>query len=145
MKKTHLGAGLLLLMVFLFGSCSTDVDLYADFKDITIVYGLLDINKDTNYVKINRAFLGYGDANEIAMIPDSSNYPGKLDAKIIEYRSSASGNNYEKTTRRDSVKRSGVEPHDADHCFDSSITGCGWFLSCTGAKVLCIKNPEIFK
>lgn len=97
MKKTHLGAGLLLLMVFLFGSCSTDVDLYADFKDITIVYGLLDINKDTNYVKINRAFLGYGDANEIAMIPDSSNYPGKLDAKIIEYRSSASGNNYEKT------------------------------------------------
>lgn len=97
MKKIHLGTGLLLFMVFLFGSCSTDVDLYADFKDITIVYGLLDINKDTNYVKINRAYLGYGDANEIAQIPDSSNYPGKLDCKIIEYRSSISGNNYEKT------------------------------------------------
>lgn len=97
MKIKHLSLFVFSMLVLLFGSCSTDVDLYADYKDITIVYGLLDVDKDTNYVKINRAFLGYGDATAIAMIPDSSNYPGKLDCKIIEYRASLSDNNYVKT------------------------------------------------
>ena len=81
----------------LFHACSTDVDLFADYKDITVVYGLLDSQKDTNYIKINKAFLGPGDAFDIALIDDSCNYPGKLDAKIIEYKASAGGNNYQQT------------------------------------------------
>jgi hypothetical protein len=81
----------------MFYSCSTDVDIYADYKDITVVYGLLDSGKDTNYVKINKAFLGPGNAFEIALIDDSCNYPGKLDAKLIEYKGSAGGNNYQQT------------------------------------------------
>ncbi|MDD4087104.1 MAG: DUF4249 family protein [Bacteroidales bacterium] len=59
-------------------SCSTDVDLYADYKDITIVYGLLDAGQDTNFIKITKAFLGPGNALEIAKDPDSSNYAEKL-------------------------------------------------------------------
>ena len=78
-------------------SCSTDVDLYADYKDITVVYGLLDSGKDTNYIKINKAFLGPGNALDIALIDDSCNYPGKLDAKLIEYKGSATGSNYHQT------------------------------------------------
>lgn len=74
----------LAIMAF-FNACSTDVDLYADYKDITIVYGVLDADADTNFVKINKAFLGPGDATHISQIPDSSNYPGKLDARIVEY------------------------------------------------------------
>lgn len=96
MKKKLIRLLALSLLVVILGSCSTDVDLYADYKDITIVYGLLDPTQDTNFIKINRAFLGYGDANEIALIPDSSNYPGKLDARIIEYRANVSGNDYVK-------------------------------------------------
>lgn len=79
----------------LFQACSTDVDLYADYKDITIVYGLLDPQQDTNYIKINKAFLG--DANVLSQIADSCNYPGKLDVRLIEYRSNLNSNNYEKT------------------------------------------------
>ena len=87
----------LLTLVMLFNACSTDVDLYADYKNITVVYGLLDADKDTNYVKINKAFLGPGNALEIAMIADSCNYPNKLDAKIVEYRANAGGTNFQKT------------------------------------------------
>ena len=31
-------------------SCSTDVDIYTDFKDTTIVYGVMDAAKDTNVI-----------------------------------------------------------------------------------------------
>ena len=84
---------------FLFNACSTDVDLYADYKDITVVYGMLDALHDTNYIKINKAFLGPGNALIIAKIEDSCNYPGKLDVKLKEYRANASGNTFSPTNR----------------------------------------------
>lgn len=64
-------------------SCSTDVDNYADYKDITIVYGLLETNTDTTFIKITKAFLGPGNALVMALNPDSSNYIGKLDARLL--------------------------------------------------------------
>lgn len=96
MKRIHTLIIAILALVAAFQACSTDVDIYGDYKDITIIYGLLDPEKDTNYVKINRAFLGPGNANEIATIADSSNYPDKLDSKIIVYRAGLSSNNFEK-------------------------------------------------
>lgn len=88
MKKTFLSFTFLVLTT-LFYSCSTKVDLYADYKDIPVIYGLLDATQDTNFIRINRAFSGSNDnpinANEIALIADSCNYPGKLDARIYRY------------------------------------------------------------
>ena len=95
MKKTALFLSVFILLGIFFNACSTDVDLYADYKHITVVYGLLDYKKDTNYIKINKAFLGPGNALEIALIADSCNYPNKLDAKLIEYRANAMGNHYQ--------------------------------------------------
>ena len=69
----------------LFGSCSTDIDLYADYKETPVIYGLLDASADTNYVKITRVFSVVGDAYQMAVNPDASNYPGKLDVRIVEY------------------------------------------------------------
>lgn len=73
-----------------FNACSTDVNLYADYKDIAVIYGLLNATEDTNYVRINRAFSGSNEhhinANEVALIADSCNYPGKLRAFIVEYK-----------------------------------------------------------
>lgn len=97
MKRFFVFVLSLFVLGSLFHACSTDVDLYADYKDITVVYGLLDSGKDTNYVKINKAFLGPGDAFKIALIDDSCNYPGKLDAKIIEYKANNGSNNYQQT------------------------------------------------
>lgn len=89
MKKLFLSLSLLACMAF-FNACSTDVELYADYKDIPVVYGLIDATADTNFVRINRAFSSSNDnpinAYEVAMIADSCNYPGKLEACLLEYR-----------------------------------------------------------
>ena len=66
-------------------ACSTDIDLYAEYEEKPIVYGLLDSNADTNFIKINRTFYVRGDAYQVAANPDSSDYPGKLDVRMIEY------------------------------------------------------------
>ena len=88
------------VLLAIFGSCSTDVNLYADYKDVAIIYAMIYPKADTNYVKIIRAFCGSNDepinANEVALIADSSNYPGKLEARIVELKS-LNGGAYEPT------------------------------------------------
>ena len=94
MKIIHF---ILVLFYFIlaFTSCHADVDLYADYKDVPIVYAMLNPSADTNFVKITRAFCGANDnpinANEVALIADSCNYPGKLDVRIIELKSTNGG------------------------------------------------------
>lgn len=82
------------LVGLVLASCSTDFDLYADYKDIPVVYGLLDAQSDTNFIKITKAFCGTDDnpvnANEAALVYDSCNYPVKLDVFIEELKSTAS-------------------------------------------------------
>lgn len=73
---------LIIILSGLLFSCSTEVDNYADYKDITIVYGMLETGVDTTFVKITKAFLGPGNALLIAQNPDSSNYPGKLNVTL---------------------------------------------------------------
>ena len=93
MRKTFLLITLLLMLGTWFTSCSTDVDLYADYKDIPVVYGLIDAKADTNYIKITRAFCSDNDhpldANAAALVYDSSNYPGRLNAFIMEMKSTS--------------------------------------------------------
>ena len=101
MKKPLLLA-FLLASLAVFNACTTDVDLYADYKDVAIVYAMLNPKADTNYIKIIRAFCGTNDnpidANEVALIADSSNYPGKLDVRLIELKNTH-GNSFEPTGR----------------------------------------------
>lgn len=94
MKKVYF---ILVLSYFIlvFSACSTDVDLYVEMKDTPVVYGVLDVTNDTNVVKIIRAFSGSNDdsfdVHQIALIADSSNYPGLLDARFIEYKKASGG------------------------------------------------------
>ena len=114
----------LVLLTVLFSSCGKpQIDLFADYKEIPVIYGFLDINADTNFIKITRAFCSSNedpiDPAEIAIIYDSCNYPGKLDA-FIEELVSQQGQPFQPTGRRiilDTVtihnKESGVfySPH----------------------------------
>lgn len=63
MKKNllYLFFGLIVL-----SSCETDIDTLAKYKDITVVYGLLNPNDTTHYIKITKAFSGEGNANDLA-------------------------------------------------------------------------------
>ena len=65
----------LLPALFLFG-CSTDLEINAPYKNITIVYGLMSTKdaSDVHFVKINKAFLGDGDAFVFAQVRDSNEY-----------------------------------------------------------------------
>lgn len=75
----------LTLLLLIFQSCNKDLIVNADWKDVTVVYGLLDQTSDTTYIKVTKAFLGPGDAMQFAKIPDSSNYPDKLEVRLDEY------------------------------------------------------------
>jgi hypothetical protein len=76
------------LLLPLLYSCDKTLNVNADWKDVTVVYGLLDQTKDTTYIKITKAFLGEGNALQFAQIPDSSNYPDKLEVRLDEYAGS---------------------------------------------------------
>lgn len=65
-----------LIIVFLsalvFFSCETDFDVASDWKEILIVYGLLEPNETDHYIRIQKAFLDEETgALEIAPISDS--------------------------------------------------------------------------
>lgn len=114
MKKLCFFLSLLASITF-FNACSTDVELYADYKDIPVIYGLIDATQDTNFVRINRAFSSSNDhpinANDVALIADSCNYPGKLDAKIVEYKTGF-GNQFLPTGRV--IELDTITIHDKD-------------------------------
>lgn len=79
------------MLVLFLCSCSTDFDIYTDYKDIPVVYGLINAHADTNFIKITKAFCNDNDQSinpfEAAQVYDSSNYPGKLDVFIEELKS----------------------------------------------------------
>jgi hypothetical protein len=74
------------LVIFsVFSSCETDFDVTAPYKETTVIYGLLNASDSVQWIRINKAFLGEGNAYEMAMQPDSINYPDILDVTLEEY------------------------------------------------------------
>nr|NQU91440.1 hypothetical protein [Bacteroidota bacterium] len=76
--KKNLLLLLVLLAALFFNACETDFDIDAEWKEISIVYGLLDQRDTTHYFRINKAFLG-GNALEVSKIEDSSSYKNSLE------------------------------------------------------------------
>lgn len=72
------------LFLLILSSCNEKVELIGDFEETAVVYGLLDQADSLHYIKINRAFIGPGNALEIAQIADSS-YFNEVNASISEY------------------------------------------------------------
>jgi hypothetical protein len=70
---------------FVLSGCQKDFDIQADWKDITVVYGILDQGNRVQYIKVNKAFLGEGNNLVYASNPDSNNYPYPLDVWIEEW------------------------------------------------------------
>ena len=86
MKKIFV---LIITSIVFFSACETEFDVNAEWKETVIVYGLLDSSSDTQYVKINKAYLGEGDAMMMAQYADSLNFnPNDLEVKIHKLGSS---------------------------------------------------------
>ena len=72
----------LLVFCILFSSCSTDLDVTGTYKETMIVYGLLDQNQSKQYVRVNKAFLGEGNAMVFAKEKDSIQFVNSLDVRL---------------------------------------------------------------
>lgn len=102
--------GILLLVYVLAGfifSCNTKVDLIEDGVESAVVYGFLDPNLDTQFVKIIHTFLTDGNAFDAAQIQEISEYKD-LEAYVIVYNGSDSINAYLLQEKTVTDKDSGV-------------------------------------
>ncbi len=73
---------LLSLSTLLLSACSTELDVIGKYKETMVVYGLLDQSQPKQYIKINKAFLGEGNAFTYAKIKDSTQFVHSLTVKI---------------------------------------------------------------
>ncbi len=65
--------GFIGLLALVFESCSTDFELNIPVET-TVVYGVLDQTVDTQWVKVNKSFLGNGNNYEYAAMNDCTSY-----------------------------------------------------------------------
>ncbi|MBK8847375.1 MAG: DUF4249 family protein [Bacteroidetes bacterium] len=72
--------------VLFFSSCKNEIDLIADYKDTTIVYALLNPTDSVQYIRIHKAFVGEGNALEMAQYTDSFYYSSNLKVQLEEYK-----------------------------------------------------------
>ena len=55
--KKYYSLLILALALFNLASCNKKLEVNADWKDVTVVYGLLDQTDSVHYVKVTKAFL----------------------------------------------------------------------------------------
>lgn len=81
MSKLRLSVLVLFSSFIVIAGCSTDVDIIAPKKDMTVVYGLLEVNQSRHYIRINKSFVGKDSASVLAGQPGANEYS---DAEMIE-------------------------------------------------------------
>ncbi len=130
------------LSVLLFNSCKNDLKLNAPYKEIPSIYAMLNPQDKIQMIRINKVFLGEGDANQMAQVADSINYPaGDLLVTLTRFSNGSQipatpNGNKQVITFRDSVVQA------ADGAFNKTqrvyVTSDPLFK--TGDYVLTVKN-----
>jgi hypothetical protein len=119
MKYSFYFYSIILSISTLLFSCETKVDLNAEYKDITVVYGLINPNDSIHYIKINKVFLPDDgvNANTLAANQENFNYAAdELTATVEEYR----GDNGNYVGSYNLVRTVNEVPKD-DGVFDNSV------------------------
>lgn len=62
-------------IAFVFNGCKNDLKVNAPYKEIPSIYAVLNPQETTQMIRINKVFLGEADANQMAQVADSINYP----------------------------------------------------------------------
>jgi len=75
----------LFFAVVFFCSCSNKIDLLDNWKETMVVYGLLNQSDSIQYIQINKAYLGQGNALQMAQAYDSINYSNQLSVKMEQW------------------------------------------------------------
>ncbi|MBP8824092.1 MAG: hypothetical protein KBH07_10635, partial [Flavobacteriales bacterium] len=76
-------------------SCDPELDITAPYQENTIVYSFLDKDSTTQYIKINKAFLGPDNGFVYAQVADSFEYrPDQLQAVVKVVKNGVVVNTY---------------------------------------------------
>ncbi len=88
--------GFLLLTLLFLGSCDSDFKVGADYKEVTIIYGLLDAGNagGMQYIKITKGFYSETEDNTILAANPDSIYYNDLDVKVEEYNNGNLSNTF---------------------------------------------------
>ncbi len=74
------------LLLLVFTTCRNDLELNAPYKEIPTVYAVLNPQDTLQTIRINKVFLGEGDANVMAKVHDSVNYgPGEISVTLERF------------------------------------------------------------
>jgi hypothetical protein len=79
------------LISLLVTGCNNDLEVNDEYKDNTIVFGVINQRDSVHLVKINKAFLGEGSALDMALVQDSSEYSDAAFTFAKVYRIDGSG------------------------------------------------------
>ncbi len=83
MRNRFLGIALSFIAILSFNSCSTELDIAADYKEIPVVFGMLTKGDTVQYIKINKAYLNTeGSAITAGSNLDSNIFPYPLIVKL---------------------------------------------------------------
>lgn len=89
MKNRYFKALTILSLAFAVLSCDNDFSVSDDWEDVTVIYSLLDPAADTNWVRVERGYLGNAVASASYNIPDSLYYDSLV---VFLYELDAQGN-----------------------------------------------------
>lgn len=103
MKKILLSLCCVLLMVISLVSCKPDVELTSDYKDVTVVYGLLNPLDQYQYIKIYKGYLTKDNALVWAQDLDNISYYNDITVKLEEYYPESAGGELRYTYVLDTV------------------------------------------
>ncbi len=79
-------ASILAAITALFNSCKNDLHILAPYKESVSVYGILNPQDTIQMIRINKIFLGEGNAYTMAQVSDSVNYkPGVLTVSLQRF------------------------------------------------------------
>ena len=122
-------------------SCTPEFSQIAEYKDITIVYGLLNISEDTQYVKIQKAFLTEGNAYDEARKPENIYYDENvIDVSMKEIINGSEVRSIPLSVTKDVPKDEGVFANPEQQLYYTTET-----LSADAIYKLVIKNKETGK
>ncbi len=89
-------------------ACSTDLSVIGTYKETMIIYGLLDQSQPKQYIKVNKAFLGEGNALTYAQIKDSTQFINSLSVTLKRIKNGVELNSYTLTPDNSIPKNPGT-------------------------------------
>ena len=137
-KKVHFVLGILMLLAI--AGCKNDIELNAPYKEYPSIYAVLNPNENIQTIRINKVFLGEGDANVMAKVADSVNYAaGDLSVTMVGVETNSLNGNVI-STRNYVFRDSMVQTAAGAFANSQRVYVCSDKLFTSGSYTLTVRN-----